>query len=173
MTAPPAPKPTRSPSAITTVLALSGTLVALMQTLVVPLLPDFPRILSVTPDDASWLVTATLLASAVATPIVSRSADMYGKRKMMVVCLAIMVAGSVMAALGGSFMWLIIGRTLQGFASALIPVGISIMRDELPKEKMGSAVALMSATLGIGSALGLPLAGLLYESLGWASIFWV
>lgn len=166
-------KRTPSPSAITAVLALSGTVVALMQTLVVPLLPDFPGILAVTADDASWLVTATLLASAVATPIVSRSADMYGKQKMMIVCLAIMVAGSVMAALGGSFMWLIIGRTLQGFASALIPVGISIMRDELPKEKMGSAVALMSATLGIGSALGLPLAGLLYESLGWASIFWV
>jgi predicted MFS family arabinose efflux permease len=52
-------------------------------------------------------------------------------------------------------------------------VGISIMRDELPKEKMGSAVALMSATLGIGSALGLPLAGMLYENFGWASIFWV
>ncbi len=162
-----------SPSAITAVLALSGTLVALMQTLVVPLLPDFPGILGVTADDASWLVTATLLSSAVATPIVSRSADMYGKRKMMVVCLAIMVAGSVLAAVGGAFVWLVIGRALQGFASALIPVGISIMRDELPKEKMGSAVALMSATLGIGSALGLPLAGVLYESLGWASIFWV
>ena len=64
----------------------------------------------VTADDASWLVTATLLSSAVATPIVSRSADMYGKRKMMVVCLAIMVAGSVMAAVGGSFLWLIVGR---------------------------------------------------------------
>ncbi|MET3720048.1 MULTISPECIES: MFS transporter [unclassified Arthrobacter] len=162
-----------SPSAITAVLALSGTVVALMQTLVVPLLPDFPGILGVTADDASWLVTATLLSSAVATPIVSRSADMYGKRKMMVVCLAIMVAGSIVAAVGGSFLFLIIGRTLQGFASALIPVGISIMRDELPKERMGSAVALMSATLGIGSALGLPLAGVLYESMGWASIFWV
>jgi MFS family permease len=165
----------RRPSslAITVVLALSGTLVALMQTLVVPLLPDFPGFLGVTSDDASWLVTSTLLASAIATPIVSRSADMYGKRKMMVVCMAIMVAGSVLAAVGGSFLWLIIGRTLQGFATALIPVGISIMRDELPKEKMGSAVALMSATLGIGSAMGLPLAGVLYQSLGWASIFWV
>lgn len=161
------------PAAITTVLALSGTVVALMQTLVVPLLPDFPGILGVTADDASWLVTSTLLASAVATPILSRSADMYGKRKMMVVSLGVMVVGSVLAAVGGSFVWLIIGRTLQGFATALIPVGISIMRDELPKEKMGSAVALMSATLGIGSALGLPLAGILYQSLGWASIFWV
>lgn len=163
----------RPPSAITAILALSGTLVALLQTLVVPLLPDFPRILHVTSDDASWLVTVTLLSSAVATPIISRSADMYGKRKMMVMCLAIMVAGSVMAAAGGSFMWLIIGRALQGFSAALIPVGMSIMRDELPKEKLGAAVALMSATLGIGGAMGLPLAGVLYESLGWASIFWL
>lgn len=167
------PRRRPSPSAITAVLALSGTVVALMQTLVVPLLPDFPGILGVTADDASWLVTATLLSSAVATPIVSRSADMYGKRKMMVVCLAIMVLGSIVAAVGGTFLWLVIGRTLQGLASALIPVGISIMRDELPKEKMGSAVALMSATLGIGSAMGLPLAGVLYENLGWTAIFWV
>ena len=162
-----------SASAITTVLALSGTVVALMQTLVIPLLPDFTGVLGISADDASWLVTSTLLASAVATPIGGRTADMYGKRKMMGVCLAIMVSGSVLAAVGGSFVWLIIGRTLQGFATALIPVGISIMRDELPKEKMGTAVALMSATMGIGSALGLPLAGVLYESLGWASIFWV
>jgi MFS family permease len=157
--------------AITAVLSLSGTVVALMQTLVVPLLPDFPRILGVTGDDTSWLVTATLLTSAVATPIVSRSADMYGKQKMMLLCLALMVAGSVIAAVGGSFFWIIVGRALQGFSSALIPVGISIMRDELPKEKIGSAVALMSATLGIGSALGLPLAGILYEAFGWHSIF--
>ena len=68
-------------------------------------------------------MTATLLASAVATPIVSRSADMYGKRKMMVICLAIMVAGSVMAALGGTFLWLIIGRALQGLLRVTDPGG--------------------------------------------------
>jgi MFS family permease len=159
--------------AIIAVLSLSGTVVALMQTLVVPLLPDFPGILGVTADDSSWLVTATLLTSAVATPIVSRSADMYGKQRMMLVCLGLMVVGSVLAAMGSTFPWIIAGRALQGFSAALIPVGISIMRDELPKEKIGSAVALMSATLGIGSALGLPLAGILYENFGWHSIFWV
>lgn len=162
-----------SPAAITAALALSGTIVSLMQTLVVPLLPDFPGILGVTADDASWLVTATLLASAVAVPVVARSADMYGKRKMMLVCLAILIVGSIIAAAGGSFLWLIVGRALQGFAAALVPVGISIMRDELPPEKMGSAVALMSATLGIGGALGLPLAGIMYQALGWESIFWM
>ena len=68
---------------------------------------------------------------------------------------------------------MIVGRALQGFAAALIPIGISIMRDELPKEKVGSAVALMSATLGIGAALGLPLSGIIFEQFGWQAIFWM
>jgi EmrB/QacA subfamily drug resistance transporter len=141
--------------------------------MVIPLLPDFPDILGVSPDNASWLVTATLLTSAVATPIMSRLADMFGKRLMMLACMLAMTIGSVLAATVGTYLTVIIGRSLQGFAAALIPIGISIMRDELPKEKVGSAVALMSATLGIGAALGLPLSGLIFEHLGWQAIFWI
>ncbi|MBG0740776.1 MFS transporter [Paeniglutamicibacter antarcticus] len=141
--------------------------------MVIPLLPDFPKILDASPDDVSWLVTVTLLTSAVATPIVSRLADMVGKRRMMIVAMVLMVIGSVIAASGGNFVTLVVGRAFQGFAASLIPVGISIMRDELPKEKVASAVALMSATLGIGSALGLPLSGVIYEALGWQAIFWL
>ncbi len=163
----------RSTTAIVAVLALCGTAVALQQTMVVPLLPEFPRILGVSSDDASWLVTATLLTSAVATPVMSRLADMLGKRLMMLVCMVAMTAGSVLAALGTAFTMVIAGRALQGFAAALIPIGISIMRDELPRERVSSAVALMSATLGIGGALGLPLAGIVSENLGWHANFWL
>ncbi|NHE65380.1 MFS transporter [Rhodococcus sp. D-46] len=158
---------------ITAILCLSGTVVALQQTMVIPLLPDFPKILGVSADDASWLVTVTLLTSAVATPIVSRLADMFGKRRMMLISMTMIVVGSLVAAIGGNFVALLIGRGLQGFAISMIPVGISIMRDELPKEKVASATALMSATLGIGSALGLPLSGLIFEHLGWPAIFWL
>lgn len=141
--------------------------------MVIPLLPDFPKILGVSADDASWLVTVTLLTSAVATAIVSRLADMFGKRRMMLISMTMIVVGSLVAAIGGNFVALLIGRGLQGFAISMIPVGISIMRDELPKEKVASATALMSATLGIGSALGLPLSGLIFEHLGWPAIFWL
>jgi MFS family permease len=159
--------------AVIAVLCLSGTTVSLQQTMVVPLLPAFQELLGVTADDASWLVTATLLTSAVATPIVARLADMFGKRLMMLACIVLMTAGSIVAALGGEFATIVAGRSLQGFSAALIPVGISIMRDELPREKVSSAIALMSATLGIGGALGLPLGGILYQQAGWASIFWL
>lgn len=155
------------------VLCLSGVVVALQQTLVIPLLRDFPAILGVDYASATWLVTATLLTGAVATPIVSRLADMFGKRRMMLVSLATMVVGSLLAALGGTFLPVLIGRGLQGLASALVPVGIGILRDELPKAKVAGATALMSATLGIGSALGLPLSGVVFEHLGWEAIFWM
>lgn len=161
-----------STGVLTTVLCMSGTLVALQQTLVIPLLSEFPAILHVDYASASWLVTITLLTAAIATPIVSRLADMYGKRRMMLVSLTAMVAGSVLAGVGGTFLTVLVGRGLQGLASALIPVGIGILRDELPKSKVAGATAMMSATLGIGSALGLPLTGLLYEHLGWEAVFW-
>ncbi|KNX37071.1 MFS transporter [Luteipulveratus halotolerans] len=158
---------------IIAVLSICGTVVSLQQTLVVPLLPDFPKILGTTPDNASWLVTVTLLVSAVATPIVSRLADMFGKRRMMLVALAAVIVGSLIPALMNGLPAVLVGRGLQGIGASLIPVGISVMRDELPGEKVGGAVALMSATLGIGGAIGMPLAGVIYEHFSWHALFWV
>ena len=168
----PAPRPARS-GLVIGVLSLSGILVALLQTLVVPVLPAFAVDLGVPPTSASWLVTVTLLTGAVGTPLIGKLADMFGKRAMMLVCLGLMVAGSVVAAVGSGFVTAVVGRGLQGFAMALRPVGISMMRDVLPPERLGSGVALMSATIGIGSVLGMPLAGVLHEHLGWQSLFWL
>uniref|UniRef100_UPI0025E962FD MFS transporter n=1 Tax=uncultured Aeromicrobium sp. TaxID=337820 RepID=UPI0025E962FD len=154
------------------VLSLCGMVSALQFTLVIPLLPAFPELLGISVSDSSWLVTATLLTAAVGTPIIARMADMYGKRRMLLVALGAMILGSVICALEASFVAMILGRALQGFGASLIAVGISILRDELPPKRIGTAVALMSATMGIGSALGLPLAGVLTDWLGWHSIFW-
>lgn len=154
------------------VLALCGMVSALHFTLVIPLLPEFPGLLGVSTADSSWLVTATLLTAAVSTPIIARMADMYGKRRMLLVALVAMIIGSVVCALEIGFASMIVGRALQGFGSSLIAVGISLLRDELPPERIGTAVALMSATMGIGSALGLPLAGVLADAFGWHAIFW-
>jgi MFS family permease len=154
-------------------LALTGTVVSLQQTLVLPLLPEFPRLLDTTADDASWLVTATLLAGAVATPTISRLADMFGKKRMMILALGVMVVGSVLGALSQALPMIITARALQGVGMALVPVGIAIMRDELPREKVPLGVALMSATLAIGAGAGLPLSGLISEHMDWHWIFWV
>src|SRR6478672_13587380 len=115
---PPTLQQKRSPMwAVVVVLTLSGTVVALQQTLVVPLLQEFTGILGVSRDDTSWLVTTALLTAAVATPIMSRLADMFGKRLMMLLCMVAMTTGSIIAAVGAVFLTEIIGRSLQGFAA--------------------------------------------------------
>lgn len=129
--------------------------------------------LGTTADNASWLITATLLAGAVATPIVSRLADMYGKRRMMVTALGTALAGSLLGAVSELLPLLITARALQGVGLALIPVGIAIMRDELPQERVPLGVAIMSATLAIGAAVALPLSGLITNHLNWHAVFWV
>lgn len=163
----------RSPRAIVAVLVTGGLSVAVMMTLVIPLMPEFPKLLGVSHDDASWLVTVTLLTSVVATPSLGRMADMYGKRRMLLVSLAAMAVGSLIGAIGGTFATLLIARTLQGLAIAFVPVGMSIMRDVLPAKRLPSAVALVSSTIGVGAAIGLPLSGILYANLGWKSVFWL
>ena len=173
---PPSPAPDTKPlptGLIIVVLALCGTLVSLQQTLVLPLLPDFPGILDTTSENASWLVTITLLTGAVGTPIISRLADMFGKRLMLVVCLISVILGSALGAVSDSLMVVIVARGLTGVGTSLVPVGISIMRDHLPSDRVGSGVALMSATLGIGGAVGMPLAGVIYENFDWQALFLV
>ncbi|GAA2616826.1 hypothetical protein GCM10010399_54690 [Dactylosporangium fulvum] len=163
---------TRSAVAVGT-LALCGTAVSLQQTLVLPVLPDFPRLLHTTPDNASWLITATLLAGAVATPTLSRLADMYGKKRMMLVALAVMIVGSALGAFSQTLPLIIAARALQGVGVALVPIGIAIMRDELPPRRLPLGVSLMSGTLAIGAGAGLPLAGLIVEHMNWHAVFWV
>ncbi|MFC6160497.1 MFS transporter [Kribbella jiaozuonensis] len=165
--------PTVRAGAVVPVLASAGITVALMQTLVIPLVPELPKLLNASAAGTAWAITATLLAAAVATPIMGRLGDMYGKRRMLLISIGMLVAGSVVAALSSSLVPMIAGRALQGMAAGVIPLGISIMRDELPPEKVGTAVAQMSASLGVGGALGLPLAALLAENFNWHTLFWL
>ncbi len=153
-------------------LGMVGVVVSLMQTLVIPIIPSLPTLLDTSAANASWVVTATLLAGAVATPISGRLGDMFGKRRVLFANLLLLVAGSVVCAAFSSLVPEIIGRSLQGAAVGAIPLGISIMRDELPAEKVGSAMAIMSATLGVGGALGLPLAAAIAQNADWHMLFW-
>ncbi|MEU1803344.1 MFS transporter [Streptomyces sp. NPDC019937] len=160
------------PNTVVAVLAFAGIVVSLMQTLVIPLVPELPALLHASAADATWAITATLLAGAVATPVMGRLGDMYGKRRMLLVSLSMLVAGSAVGALSDSLAPMVVGRALQGLAAGVIPLGISIMRDELPAERLGAATALMSASLGVGGALGLPAAALLAERADWHVLFW-
>ncbi|WP_133903236.1 MFS transporter [Actinophytocola oryzae] len=144
-----------------------------MQTLVIPLIPSLPSILRADPADASWVITVTLLAAAVIMPVSGRLGDLYGKRPILLASLVLLIAGSTVSALAGSLVPMVVGRGLQGCAMGVIPLGISIMRDILPVERVGSAIAMMSATLGVGGAIGLPVSAVIAQSSSWRVLFWL
>ena len=155
------------------VLASCGLVAAFMQTLILPLIPNLPALLHTSPANASWVITVTLVAAAVITPVSGRLADMYGKRLVVLASLGALVVGSVISALGGSLVPVVVGRGLQGCSMGVIPVGISMMRDLLPRDRVATAMAVMSATLGVGGALGLPISALLAQVASWHVLFWV
>lgn len=159
--------------AIVTVLAIAGLASSFMFTLVVPIQSKLPELLDASREDTAWVVTSTLLAAAVMTPIAGRLGDMYGKRRIVLVLLALLVVGSVIAAASPGIVGVIIGRTLQGAVTGVIPLGISILRDVLHEDRVDAAIALISATLGVGGALGLPISALITERSDWHVLFWV
>jgi MFS family permease len=159
------------PALVIVVLAACGLSVSLMQTVVVPLLPQFPRLLGASPGTVAWLVTATLVAGAVCAPLLGRLGDMYGRRRMLLIALGFVTVGSAIGAAAPGVEVLIGARVLQGASLAVVPLGISLMREILPAERVGSGVALMSSSLGIGGAVGLPVTGIIAENAGWRWLF--
>ncbi|MFF3817476.1 MFS transporter [Streptomyces bluensis] len=154
------------------VLAFTGIVVAVMQTLLVPVVKDLPHLLGTEPSNATWVITSTLLSGAVTTPIAGRLGDLYGKRRMLVLSLAVMVVGALVSALTSDLLTMVAGRTLQGFAMSAIPLGIGLMRDLLPRERLGSAMALMSSSMGVGGSLALPAAALVAQHTDWHALFY-
>ncbi|WP_406416155.1 MFS transporter [Streptomyces sp. NBC_00873] len=166
------PQPTSRSGGVVATLALAGTVAAIMQTLVTPLIADLPQILHTTSSNATWVITVTLLSAAVCVPVAGRLGDLLGKRKMLLASCVPLIAGSVVCALTSSVAMMIVGRGLQGMGMGVVPLGISLLRDLLPAEKLSSSIALVSASMGIGGGLGLPIAAAVAEYTSWRALFW-
>src|ERR1700733_8984935 len=144
-------------------LATAGLVVSVMQTLVLPLLPRLVIAFHTSVSTVSWVFTATLLAGAVATPLLSRLGDTYGKKAMLLVAMVLLVVGSVICAMTSVLAVLIVGRALQGVSSAVIPLAIGTIRDVFPRERVMTAIGIVSATLAVGGAAGMLLTGIIAD----------
>jgi EmrB/QacA subfamily drug resistance transporter len=166
------PQPAARSGAVVATLALAGTTAAIMQTLVTPLIADLPKILHTSASNAAWVITVTLLVAAVFVPVFGRLGDLVGKRRMLLVCSVPLVAGSVVCALSSSVVPMIVGRGLQGMGMGMVPLGIALLRDVVPEKKLSSSIALVSASMGIGGGLGLPIAAAIAQYASWRVLFW-
>ena len=158
---------------ILAVLAFGGGAYAMLQSLVVPALPILQRDLNTTPSGVAWVFTAYLLAASVATPIAGRIGDMFGKKRTLVVVLAGLAAGTLLAALATTLPVMIVARTIQGLGGAIFPLAFGIVRDEFPRERVAGGIALISGLLGVGGGLGIVLAGPILAHLDYHWLFWI
>jgi MFS family permease len=155
------------------ILAVSAVAYGLLQGLVVPALPLVQKRTHGSEDAVTWVYTAFLVSSAVATPIFGRLGDVYGKVRMLVVSLAIAAAGVILAPLTTSITVLIVARSVQGAIGAVIPLAFAIIRDEVRSDKVVGAIGFLSALLAAAVGVGVTVGGSVAEHLGYAWLFWI
>ena len=128
---------------------------ALSQTVVSPALPEIQREYGADPASAAWILTGYLLAASVATPIVGKLGDLFGRGRVLTVVLLIFAAGSAVCALAPSLGVLVAGRVIQGVGGGIFPLAFGIIRETFPPERVATAIGGISATFGIGGGVGL------------------
>jgi EmrB/QacA subfamily drug resistance transporter len=155
------------------VLAVGASAYSLLQSLVSPVLPLLETNLHTSQSTVTWVLTAYLLSASVFTPILGRVGDMVGKVRVLVIVLAVLAVGSILAALATSISVMIIARAIQGVGGGVIPLAFGIIRDEFPREKVAGAVGVIAALLAVGGGLGLVLAGPIVNVLDYHWLFWI
>lgn len=153
-------------------LLFIGMVVAVVSSLGAPLIPTVAATDRVSLNDAQWSLTMTFLVSALATPMMGRLGDGPHRRGAIIGSLAVVAAGSVLAALPLGFPFLLAGRGMQGVGLGLTPLGMAVARDALSGERSRSTVAMLSVTTVAGVGLGYPVTGLIAQHGGVGAAFW-
>lgn len=156
-----------------TFLALSLALgsYAMLQTAVVPALPALQRDLHTNIALVTWTFTGFMLVSAVATPIVGKLGDLYGKERMLLVTIAFFFVGCVGSVFATNIWTLIVVRALQGIGGGIFALVYAIVKDEFPEDRLQGTIGFLSALTGVGGGLGFVMSGLMIDHLSWRWLF--
>ena len=157
---------------ILAVLSLGGISYALLQSLVVPALPEIQASLHTSESAVAWVLTAFLLSASVSTPILGRLGDMYGKERLLLIVLVMLAVGTLISAVATSLWLMLVGRVIQGAGGGIFPLAFSIIRDEFPNKRVPGAIGLVSSLLGIGGGAGVVFAGIVTQNLSYHWLFW-
>jgi MFS family permease len=162
------------PALLLIAAAAGSFLLSMIQSVPVPVLPQIAQQLGVDATTVGWVTTATLLAASACTPLLGRLGHVLGIKPVFVAALVVTLIGSVLAATVHNIEWLIVARILQGTSFGLFPLGISLLRHELPAGKLTNGMAVVASTLGVGGGVALVAAGLLTQhDADYRRVFWL
>ncbi|MBA4608021.1 MFS transporter [Aeromicrobium sp. Marseille-Q0843] len=163
----------RSGAALVIVLSLLSTVTALLQTMAVPVLGKMSRDLEVSTAAIGWVVTINLLAAAVLTPVLSKSGDLHGRRRLVLVVVGAVAIGSLLAAVTSSYWILLVARAMQGASFCLFPLAVGLLREHLPMRRLPLGLSFLTGAISVGAGAGLVLTGVLtHGDRDYRNIFW-
>jgi MFS family permease len=157
-----------------TVLAiLSSTLLVVMfaETMLLPALPEIMKEFQISYSTSAWIFSAYLIVAAVMTPISGKLSDMYGKKRILLILLAIYTTSILAGGFANSISFLLVSRVVQGVSLSAVPVAFSIVRDAFPAKKLAIAVGIFGSAYSGGSVVGLLVGASIIQSFGWHTTF--
>jgi MFS transporter, DHA2 family, multidrug resistance protein len=157
-------------------ITLSIMLATIMQTLDGTIanvaLPHMQGTLSASQDQIAWVLTAYIVAAAIATPLTGWFVDRFGQKNVFLASIGGFTVASVLCGMSNSLAEIVAARLLQGvFGAALVPLSQVVLMDINPKEKQGSAMAIWGMGVMVGPILGPTLGGWLTDSYSWRWVF--
>ncbi|MFL6523633.1 MAG: MFS transporter [Nitrososphaera sp.] len=160
-------------SAWTTLVILSclGLITMYGETMVLPAIPDFIRDFNISYNTSSWILSSYLIAGAVMTPIAGRLSDIYGKKKILLIVMAVYSTGILAGGFANSIEFMLVARTAQGVGMSMFPIAFGIIREILPEKKLAIGQTIFSSTFSGGAVVGLVVGATIIQNFGWQATF--
>ena len=160
-------------SAWTTLVILSclGLITMYGETMVLPAIPDFIRDFNISYNTSSWILSSYLIAGAVMTPIAGRLSDIYGKKKILLIVMAVYSTGILAGGFANSIEFMLGARTAQGVGMSMFPIAFGIIREILPEKKLAIGQTIFSSTFSGGAVVGLIVGATIIQNFGWQATF--
>ncbi|MGI0047732.1 MAG: MFS transporter [Nitrosotalea sp.] len=153
------------------ILSLIATMAMYAETMLVPALPDLIKDFSISYGSSSWILTTFLISGAIMTPISGKLSDVYGRKKILLIILAIYATGVTMGGFATNFYLMIVVRAMQGIGMSMFPIAFGIIREQFPPAKMAIGQGIITSMFGAGSVIGLLVGGHIIENYGWQATF--
>ncbi len=137
-------------------------------------LPHIGGNLSATPEEATWVLTSYLVSNAIVLPMAGWLGSFFGRRRLLLLCIGLFTAASVLCGMAESLRFLILARVLQGLGGgAMVPIAQAILLESFPVSKRGAAMAAFSMGIIVAPILGPTLGGWITDNYSWRWIFYI
>jgi MFS family permease len=153
------------------ILSCLGLIVMFDETMILPAIPDFIRDFNISYSTSSWLLSAYIIAAAVMTPIGGKLSDLYGKKRILMIIMAVYIAGIFAGRFATTIEFMLAARVAQGVGMAMFPIAFGIIREVLPENRLAIGQTIFTSTFSGGAVIGLIGGAVIIQNFGWQMTF--